>query len=515
MNKIKIFGFMLLLAAVGLMAGCKKQPTPTATKPVLTADIPEILANGTEKATFTVTYNGVDVTSQATITNTATGEALTGNTFSTTTPGTYTFAASYNNETSETVTIEALPTSDLLLAVDKPSIINNGEDVATFTVTYQGNDVTAQAVIVNMTSADRWDAGVNTFSSQSSGTYEFRASYDGKSSNSVTVTVTIEPQNPLTLHASTPRINANGADEVVFTVLYDGEDVTSQATITNTTSAETVTGNTFSSSVAALYQFEASYQASPADPTIVSDAITVACGDYDFYKNVLLFRFTGAWCQPCGQFSSTLKAALDAYPDRVIQMAIHTNAGGTDNLTSSQLGLFLLYFSHNSWPTLFFDFDRTVTGKGISPVNMSTQEVVSTIQGYQAKGAQAGIAMTSTMEGRTANVTVRVTPSQSGTYYLGVAVVEDGLAGTQNGVEGTYINNDTFRILDTEVTGNELGSLTANTEVSQQFSFDLSKYTDNCRIVAYVNMSDGNGGYTTTNAASCPINGSIDYRFEE
>lgn len=505
MNKIKIFGFMLLLAAVGLMAGCKKQPTPTTTKPVLTADIPEILANGTEKATFTVTYNGVDVTSQATITNTATGEALTGNTFSTTTPGTYTFAASYNNETSETVTIEALPTSDLLLAVDKESIINNGEDVATFTVTYQGNDVTAQAVIVNMTSADRWDAGVNTFSSQSSGTYEFRASYDGKSSNSVTVTVTIEPQNPLTLHASTPRINANGADEVVFTVLYDGEDVTSQATITNTTSAETVTGNTFSSSVAALYQFEASYNGS------TSDAITVACGDYDFYKNVLLLRFTGAWCGGCGTFSPTLATALNNYPDRVVQMAMHYD----DALTSSQIGLFMLYFSHREYPTLYFDFDRTDTGKGISSVNMSTQEVVSTIQGYQAKGAQAGIAMTSTMEGRTANVTVRVTPSQSGTYYLGVAVVEDGLAGTQNGVVGTYINNDTFRIIDTEVTGNELGSLTANTEVSQQFSFDLSKYTDNCRIVAYVNMSDGNGGYTTTNAASCPINGSIDYSFEE
>lgn len=510
MNRIKIFGVMLLLlSTVGMMAGCKKQPSSTPAKPVLTADIPEILADGTEKTTFTVTYNGVDVTAQAVITNTVTNEPLTGNTFSTTTPDTYTFVATYNNEMSETVTIVALPTSDLLLAVDNESIINNGEDTATFTVTYQGNDVTAQAVIVNMTEADRWEAGRNTFSSQASGSYEFRASYDGMSSNSVTVTVTIEPQNPLVLHASKPRINANGADEVTFTVLYDGEDVTSQSTITDVNSGEAITGNTFSSSVSALYEFTASYN----DAT--SEAITVACGDYAFYKNVLLFRFTGAWCGPCGQFSSTLSAALDSYPDRVVQMALHTDAGGTDPLVSSQLGLFLTYFSHNSWPTLFFDFDRTDTGKGISPINMSTQEVVSTIQSYQAAGAKAGIAMSSTMEGRTATVTVRVTPSESGEYFLGVAVVEDGIAGTQNGVEGTYINNDTFRVIDTAVTGNALGSLTAYTETSQEFSFDLSKYTDNCRIVAYVNVSDGKDGYLTTNAASCPINGSTDYRFEE
>lgn len=509
MNRIKIIGATLLVA-FSMLAACTKQPpTTTDTKPILSADIPEILADGTEKATFTVTYNGVDVTAQATITNTTTNEPLTTNEFSTTTPGTYTFTATYNEQTSETITVEALPTSDLMLSVDKESIINNGTDVATFTVTYQGEDVTAQSVIINMTEADRWDTGVNTFSSQASGTYKFRANYQDLKSNDVTVTVTIEPQNPLVLRASTPRINANGSDAATFTVFYNGEDVTSQATITNATTQEAVTGNSFSSSAAGLYQFTASYN----DAT--SDAITVACGDYSFYKNVLLFRFTGAWCGPCGQFSSTLSAALESHPDRVVQMAIHTNAKGSDPLVSDQFGLFMAYFLHNSWPTLFFDFDRTETGKGVSPINMSAQEVVAIIQSYQASSAKAGIAISSTMEDRTAKVTVHVTPSESNEYYLGVAVVEDGIAGTQNGVEGTYINNDTFRNVATSVTGEALGSLSANTEITKEYTFDLSKYTDNCRIVAYVNVANGDDTYVTTNAASCPINGTTDYRFEE
>lgn len=518
MNRIKIIGATLLVA-FSLLAACTKQPpTTTDTKPILSADIPEFLADGTEKVTFTVTYNGVDVTAQATITNTTTNETLTTNEFSTTTPGTYTFTATYNEQTSETITVEALPTSDLMLTVDKESIINNGEDVATFTVTYQGEDVTAQSVIINMTEADRWDTGVNTFTSQASGTYKFRANYQDLKSNDVTVTVTIEPQNPLVLRASTPRINANGSDAATFTVFYNGEDVTSQATITNATTQEAVAGNSFSSSAAGLYQFTASYKDSstPDATTITSDAITVACGDYDFYKNVLLFRFTGSWCPGCGQFSPTLSAALESYPDRVEQLAIHYD----DALTSNQVGSYLMYFSHKEYPTLYFDFDRTEGGQGVSCLNMSAQEVVSMIQSYQATGAKAGIALTSTMEDRTAKVTVRVTPSESGEYFLGLAVAEDGIEGTQSGVEGTYINNDTFRALATSATGDALGSLQANTEITKEYTFDLSKYTDNCRIVAYVNVLDGqdkNGKdiYLTTNAASCPINGTTDYRFEE
>lgn len=506
MNRIKIIG-ATLIAAVGLLAACTKpQPPTTDTKPILSADIPEFLADGTEKATFTVTYNGVDVTAQATITNTTTNETLTTNEFSTTTPGTYTFTATYNEQTSEEITVEALPTSDLMLTVDKESIINNGEDVATFTVTYQGEDVTAQSVIINMTEADRWDTGVNTFTSQASGTYKFRANYQDLKSNDVTVTVTIEPQNPLVLRASTPRINANGSDAATFTVFYNGEDVTSQATITNATTQEAVAGNSFSSSAAGLYKFTASYN----DAT--SDAITVACGDYDFYKNVLLFRFTGSWCQGCGQFSPTLSAALESYPDRVEQLAIHYN----DALTSNQVGLYLAYFSHKLYPTLYFDFDRTETGSGIEPTSMSTQEIVATIKEYQAATPKAGIALTSTMEGRTAKVTVRVTPSESGEYFLGLAVAEDGIEGTQSGVDGTYINNDTFRALATSsATGDALGSLQANTEITKEYTFDLSKYTDDCRIVAYVNVLEGENTYLTTNAASCPINGTTDYRFEE
>lgn len=504
MNRIKIIG-ATLIAAVGLLAACTKpQPPTTETKPILSADIPEFLADGTEKATFTVTYNGVDVTAQAVITNTTTNDPLTTNEFSTTTPGTYTFTATYNEQTSEAITVEALPTSDLMLTVDKESIVNNGEDMATFTVTYQGEDVTAQSVIINMTEADRWDTGVNTFKSQASGTYKFRANYQDMKSNDVMVTVTIEPQNPLVLRASTPRINANGSDAATFTVFYNGEDVTSQATITNTTTQEAVTGNSFSSAAAGLYQFTASYN----DAT--SEAITVACGDYDFYKNVLLCRFTGASCGPCGTFSPTLSAALESYPDRVVQIAIHSDAVGPDPLVSSQFGLFMAYFFPNALPTIYYDF-----GEGIVPVGISAQQIVSDIQTNQAVGAKAGIAITSSMADRTATVNVRVTPSESGEYYLSVVLVEDGIPGTQANVEGTYINDDTFRNVATSVTGDALGSLQANTEITKEYTFDLSKYTDNCRIVAYVNVANGDDTYQTTNAASCPINGTTDYRFEK
>lgn len=71
----------------------------------LIADKAKIKNTGTDEVTFTVLVNGVDATAEATIFNVTDNKNLDGSTFSSTEIGTYIFNASYNDLTSENITV--------------------------------------------------------------------------------------------------------------------------------------------------------------------------------------------------------------------------------------------------------------------------------------------------------------------------------------------------------------------------------------------------------------------------
>ena len=71
----------------------------------LIADKTKIKNTGTDKVAFTVLVNGVDATAEATIFNVTDNKNLDGSTFSSTEIGTYIFNASYNDLTSENITV--------------------------------------------------------------------------------------------------------------------------------------------------------------------------------------------------------------------------------------------------------------------------------------------------------------------------------------------------------------------------------------------------------------------------
>lgn len=516
MNRVKFFG--LLACVASLACACNPQPAvePADDELILAADKNAIDADGEDTAIFTVTFNGEDVTDEAVITNVTAGEEVTAHSFASTEAGTYTFVANYNDVTSNELTITvATVDAGLVLAVDKETISNDGADTATFTVTYNGTDVTTDAVVVNQTLGERMEAGEEkTFTSSVSGTYTFMASYDNMRSEAITVTVAGVAANPLVLRAVKPRIAADGSDATTFVVTYAGEDVTDAATIRRLDTDEVLTSNSFSySGTEPTVDFVAEYQGA------TSETINVGFGD--FYKHVLMTRFTGAWCGPCTQFSNSFESARTQYPDvlaRIVQLAIHSNGGGQDPFVSNDFGVFSSYFGGiSAFPTVYFDLDmsETVTGAHNMASGWSAQNISSYISAYAANGAKVGIAMSSVLDGeRNATVTVRVTPSEAGEYYLAAVLVEDGRVGTQSGVSGPYTHNDIMWDIATPVGGESLGQLTENVEVSRKFTFSLNNYTDNCRVVAYVTTMEGES-YAATNATSCPVNGMTDYLFVE
>ncbi len=88
-----------------------------------------IVADGSTAAVFTVSENGEDVSAEAVITCSTTGENVVNCEFTTSSAGTYTFTASYNNQKSNTVTVRAVAPGDgVRVFVDREQIEADGKD---------------------------------------------------------------------------------------------------------------------------------------------------------------------------------------------------------------------------------------------------------------------------------------------------------------------------------------------------------------------------------------------------
>lgn len=277
--------FAVLALALGFVAceGPNDEPQE-AKKPVLTADKSSIVADGADKVTFTATVDGV-ADAEIMIIALKDNSILEGNTFTTTTPGTYQFKAVYGNESSDVVEITATEAEKIIsLEADKSEIVADDTEAVTFTVKVDGAEVSNGYEIINL----NYNAALegNTFTSDVAGEFKFQAKYDGKwLSNEVTVTVNNIPvpeHKTLKISATPNRIKADGVEEAVFTVMYGDEDVTADAEVYNTATQEVLENKKFSSSTVGSYNFRARYNGETTGTSAVVEVYDPAlAGKYE------------------------------------------------------------------------------------------------------------------------------------------------------------------------------------------------------------------------------------------
>ena len=258
----KLFSiFALFSLAAGFVACEQTEPQQETTKPGLTADKTEILADGVDKVTFTATVNG-EAKEDIQIILLNDNSIVEGNTFTTTTAGEYQFKAIYGNESSETIKVTATKVQrTVTLEADKSEIQADNADTVTFTVKVDGEVINSGYVITNRTYNTKLEG--NTFTSDVAGDFNFIAEYDDFVSNEVIVVVTaveVPVQKTLKIKSDVNRIKADGIEKVTFTVLYGEDDVTADAEIyCSNHEGVTVEGNTFSSTTVGSYSFRARY----------------------------------------------------------------------------------------------------------------------------------------------------------------------------------------------------------------------------------------------------------------
>ncbi|MDR1813892.1 MAG: Omp28-related outer membrane protein [Tannerella sp.] len=591
----------LIMCYLCLLSSCKKDDVDQPSQPQnvsLTVDKNHITANGKDYVTFSVSVDGVKVSSGFTIKD-EDGNVLSGNTFATNIPGSHSFTASYNGLTSQVIQVSA-DQIVLYLQSDRSSITANGYDSALLTATYDNEDISGAAEIYCVTAESEYKLDGNTFTSSESGTYSLYARYKDQTSDPVTIeayklnlqlsvdkqrvktnesvtfsailneneditdriqlhviregaaeetlvtnnvftpeiygkytvyatydytpsdTLNIEvfPAN-IVLSADRESIKASGEDSIIFMISADGTTFIPDAEIfvKGAVSDTKIDGLAFATVKDGTYQFYAKYQ------DVISNTVTVRFTPTTFYKQSCVMAFVASWCGYSPGFMRAFdQLRNEGYPNAQT-VCIHRN---NSDLYSSEI------------PT-----DATMDSLGLTGVPYGYVDMYMNV-GYSASAIKnlcalmlsinvpsSGIAISSQLSDNQADIQIRIKVNQTDDYRVGALIVEDNI----NMAQKIYPNNDitqgyydytfvhygvaTFIMPGANiVTGKPLGVLTAGQETTLNFSIPITKKIStkrtvvpaNCRVVAYT-LKKYEGKYIINNSASCPINGSIGYKF--
>lgn len=317
------------------------------------------------------------------------------------------------------------------------------------------------------------------------------------------------PSGKLVLTASASSFVA-GEGNVTFTVTHDGEDVTSQAAITNVTTGEPVENAAWTTTEIGEYKFQAVYDSYTSDPVTVS-AIDKN-KDKEFYRYVLLLKFTYMMCPNCATAQEYFDALDKEDRDHFLVVAAHQPTGTPVDPYSCPVGIALNNkYGVKTYPTWGYNFEDLVVGVGTGGITKSSirQQISHAEKTYPAV---CGVKATSTLEGSTAKIEATVQFQQAGNYKIACVLVENNIENKE-----TYSTFDhVLRAAQTDMEGDAVTpAVTAPEERTFNFEATIGEgwNAENCAFVVYVFKEEANGKYIVNNGAECALNGSVDYRY--
>jgi thiol-disulfide isomerase/thioredoxin len=395
-----------------------------------------------------------------------------------------------------------------VIGADKIQMIADGHDAVNFSVEFMGKTVTADAVIRNSKTGETLDG--NIFVTKTPGTYSFIALYDGYESY---LPVTVIAQEA-SLVLSTQSYNEEGSGEnmtrtFVFKALYGTIDVSrdENLVVTDSESSERLEKNESGYYTVTTVGNE--------KKSIVGEwnghtSLPFMAGPMRFYKRVGILEFTGTWCQYCSNMATYIGDIEPNYPDRNVMMAVHVN----DELAIPYSNALVQRFKTATLPAAVLDFGEPISTTSTSDMENRIRTIVET------NPAECGIAISTSVTGKTVSATVRLLSSKTMEYGMVVALTENGITGypqvmPDKSVQNGYVHNHTLReIYQSNIEGVSMGEVVGGAQAERSFDFDLKNYNaENCSIVVFATSGTGIG-LKLINAAECALGESVDFQYE-
>lgn len=345
----------------------------------------------------------------------------------------------------------------------------------------------------------------------------------------------------LILHVSDTYVELkDGAFD--FTVLYNGINVTAQATIYQKTEQgnTALSGACFSVDETGSYTFFASYKGeiSPnVSVQVVNGMLDVPTDSQPnrftgFKRCVLAVEGTSLACGYCPMMMAGLQEFMKTEESR--QTVIVTVHGlFKDSMTSDYSTRLLNYLGINSLPFLTFDLNRDLNVRLIAEDTPTTvmERIKSEVVACLSEPASSAIAASTACKDDCIQVTADIKIAQTGSYRVTAWIIEDGLIyeGQNNyypELEEDYTFSTYSEVLrciasTDQVTGWPVGGyefVSQYTVNRFHYEFPLSEMTienlKNVRVVILVNKSENGGRYTTDNVIVCGLNDEKTFEYE-
>lgn len=342
-----------------------------------------------------------------------------------------------------------------------------------------------------------------------------------------------DPVAPFTLHVDKTEIEADGKDTATFTVTdANGTELTSDITVRD---AETGTSLgrkvlTFTAMKNHSFRFSATYKGEPCENEVTVTAKNRK--NYEIYhRNNVVYKLTSVTCTFCPAMTNAINAISKDWTDHIIVLGIHGYMGSetdpwvmSDNSNTYANRLFIRYNnSQAGYPTVIFNMNETEMERSAATL---TQIIKQQIRDYPAT---CGIKVAATYEDNKIKIDATLASDKGGEYELVYAIVQDNLQfssptnATYPDREGGYYdhvctfispNYERFqasRAFKVEA-GAEHTAATYEVEVGKQLS---EESIANTHVVVFATRADQKTGSVIDNAAICPLNGSVDYKYNE
>ena len=325
-------------------------------------------------------------------------------------------------------------------------------------------------------------------------------------------------------------IQSNGTDVATFQVLYDGLDVTSEATLYDE-DRNLISQKTFTATESGDYKFFARYGTSSTYNKDLDDkglltvkAISVpvpavatdpAPNKTSFVHRAFLTQYTGTGCGNCPGMINILRKLIEdkTIPNKAVLAAVHSYDTGDPAYIDSP--------SVNSYPYLTVDESKAFTVASGAPL------LYNLVNESTSSAAKAGISVNPQYYPETRDLVVRVSVKAAvdGIFNVGLWLLEDGIYGDQAGApnDSYDTHNNCVRIADsqyyTTYFGYPLGELKAGETAEKTFVMYVKKkfVVENLHLAAFVSYGTKKGKttyYSVCNAIDCPIDEPTPYEYK-
>lgn len=443
-----------------------------------------ILANGEDTAVFRALFNGEDVTTEATLYSTTDNEALEEMSFSTYTPGVYTFYVVYGEYRSEDIKITAVQDLDLtnkeesgLTATVSTNLIQVGRSYATFIIRYDGAVLSADEI----SKVSVYDAANDTkieISKDSTIGSEF--SY---------VAATDESGTEYLLLAYSP----NAAGTRSFWVGYKTKN-TRETPISITAVASDIPS-----------------RPADAEPNNTS-----------FTHRALFTQFTGTWCGACPYMIAAFHYMFEdaEYKDKFVHTAIHSGDRFKVALPDGRDLASTLNYT-NSYPFVLCNLSIGIENYQLVESNIGN--LMGAIETTMQTDARAGIAVRTELKDNMLLARASVKVSHTGEYYIGAWLVESGLYHPQTSATADYMNihENVVRIADSDpdnnYMGHSLGSITKGERADHLFIMELNPEwkVENCHLVLFVSTTQHKQFGITNAVKTTSLTSGVDFEYKK